>query len=81
MGSGYDGGMDVDKHERRLIAIEEKIAFFEKYAADLNESVLELSKRLERVRGELKRAEARFAEAMAKSEGAGDPADEKPPHY
>ncbi len=78
---GYHGAMDSENNEPRLVAIEEKIAYFEKYAADLNDAVVDLSKQLDAMRRELKRAESRFDEAVAKLDAPTDPADEKPPHY
>ena len=78
---GYHVAMDAKQIEQRLVAIEEKIAFFEKYATDLNDAVLDLAKQVNGMRSDLKRAETRFDEALAKIETSSDPADEKPPHY
>ena len=62
----------------RLTVIEEKLAYLEKYVGDLDEVLRDLSKRLD-VHGEGVTAVRKVLEDHLSD--AGDPGDEKPPHW
>ena len=66
--------------EQRIIAIEEKLAYFEKYMGDLNESVIGLARQLDGLRREMARLDTRLNN-LGQGEEPSDPRDEKPPHY
>ncbi len=66
--------------EDRIIAIEEKLAHFEKYMGDLNESVLDLAQQIERMARDMARLDTRLTQ-LGEADDPGDPLDEKPPHY
>ena len=64
--------------EIRLTVIEEKLAHLEKYVGDLDEVLRDLSKRLD-VHGQGVTAVRKMLEDHLSD--AGDPGDEKPPHW
>ena len=62
----------------RLTAIEEKLAYLEKYVGDLDEVIRDLAKRLD-VHGQGVSAVRKMLEDHLSEQP--DPGDEKPPHW
>jgi SlyX protein len=71
--------MSVPDAESRLARLEERLAWFERHAAEQDKAVLELAETLERLRRELRAAQERYAAASSSSEPS--PGDERPPHH
>lgn len=61
--------------------LEEKIAYLERHVVEQDKAMLEMAEILERLKGELMGMRARLSEPMGQEGDAGNPADERPPHY
>ena len=68
------------KNEPRIIELETRLAFFERTIDTLNEVVIDLVERLERLEGAGERM-ARRVEALEEPRDAAVPVHEVPPHY
>jgi SlyX protein len=64
----------------RVQRLEEKVAYLERHVTEQDKAMLELTETLSRLRLELRKLRDRLADT-ATGEGAGEPADERPPHY
>ncbi len=63
------------------VELESKIAFLERTVEDLNEVLLAQGDVLQELERRLARVEARQRAAQEGEGPAGDPLDERPPHY
>lgn len=66
--------------EERLVAIETKITFQEDLIEELNKTVYQQQKKLDRLEA-ICESLVRHIESMAESKNEGMPAHERPPHY
>ena len=67
-------------HEKRLIALEEKITFQEDQIDELNKTVFQQQQKLERLEAFCKELASRVR-SLSESSGTGPAANERPPHY
>lgn len=65
----------------RMIRIEEKLAYLEKYVADLDEVVRELGQRMDQQRDGVTAIQKMLMDHINEGGDAPGPADEKPPHW
>ena len=75
--------MSNDSNEKRLILLEERLAFSERLNETLNEVVCDLQNRLTRLeaRAALLARELENLRNLNREAFSRTPADEKPPHY
>ena len=64
------------ENEERIIALETKIAYLEKYADDLNQALLDQERLIKKISSELDRVKKQIEDSKEQL-----PAQEKPPHY
>jgi uncharacterized coiled-coil protein SlyX len=65
--------------DQRIIALEEKVAYLEKYTSDLNDVLLDLGKQVEALKREIAGVEGRIDDLLEAEDPAAE--DGPPPHY
>ena len=70
-----------DKFGQRLNSVESSLAYLQNDYDQLNETVLENTKRLEQLKLAVERLTARLEQSGAQTDEVRNLEDEKPPHY
>ena len=72
---------DTDDFERRLVALESRIAFQDRTIEELNEVIIDQARTLERLVQQLTAVERQLRAAPGAGHEQADAERDKPPHY